>query len=66
MHKVKKLQVKKLLGQSQVALRKCQGNGSTITAGELKQPGAIDNIFHHDQGFKFLNLKANMRRYMYA
>ena len=49
--------MKKLLGQSQVALRKCQGNGSTITAGELKQPGAIDNIFHHDQGFKFLNLE---------
>ena len=52
--KTKKLQMKILLGQSQVALRKCQGNGSTITAGQLKQPGAIDNIIHHDQGFKFL------------
>ena len=28
--------MKILLGQSQVALRKCQGNGSTITAGQLK------------------------------
>ena len=52
--KTKKLQMKILLGQSQVALRKCQGSGSTITAGQLKQPGAIDNIIHHDQGYKFL------------
>ena len=52
--KTKKLQMKILLGQSQVALRKCQGRGSTITAGQLKQPGAIDNIIHHDQGYKFL------------
>ena len=52
--KTKKLQMKILLGQSQVALRKCQGCGSTITAGQLKQPGAIDNIIHYDQGYKFL------------
>ena len=51
--KTKKLQMKILLGQSQVALRKCQGNGRTITAGQLKQPGAIDNIIYHHQGFKF-------------
>ena len=30
------------------------GNSSTITAGQLKQPGALDNMIHHDQGFKFL------------
>ena len=52
--KTKKLQMKILLRQSQVALRKCQGNRGTITAGQLKQPGAIDNMIHHDQGFKFL------------
>ena len=52
--KTKKLQMKILLGQSQVALRKCQGNGSRITAGQLKQPQAIDSIIHHDQRFKFL------------
>ena len=46
--------MKILLGQSQVALRKCQGSGSTITAGQLKQPGGINNIIHHDQGYKFL------------
>ena len=43
-----------LLGQTQVALRKYQRNGSTITAGQLKQPGAIDNMIRYDQGFKFL------------
>ena len=31
--KTKKLQMKILLGQSQVALRKCQGNNGTIKAG---------------------------------
>ena len=52
--KTKKLQMKILLGQSQIALRKCQGNRRTITAGQLKQPGAIDNMIHHNEGFKFL------------
>ena len=52
--KTKKLQMKILLGQSQVALRECQGNRRTITAGQLKQPGAIDNMIHHNEGFKFL------------
>jgi hypothetical protein len=52
--KTKKLQMKILLGQSQVALRKCQRNSNTITAGQLKQPGALDNMIHQDQGFKFL------------
>ena len=42
--KTKKLQMKILLGQSQVALRKCQGNGGTVTVGQLKRPGAIDNM----------------------
>ena len=36
--------MKILLGQSQVALRKCQGNGGTVTVGQLKRPGAIDNM----------------------
>ena len=52
--KTKKLQMKILLGQSQVALRKCQGNRRTITDGQLKQPGAINNMIHHNEGFKFL------------
>ena len=52
--KTKKLQMKILLGQSQVALRKCQRNSRTIMAGQLKRPGAIDNMIHHDQGLKFL------------
>ena len=46
--------MKNLLGQSQIALRKCQDNRRTITAGQLKQPGAIDNKIHHNEGFKFL------------
>ena len=52
--KTKKLQMKILLGQSWIALRKCQRSNRTITAGQLKQPGAIDNMIQHDEGFKFL------------
>ena len=46
--------MKILLGQSQIASRECQGNRHTITAGQLKQPGAIDNMIYHNEGFKFL------------
>ena len=52
--KTKKLQMKILLGQSQVALQKCQQNTGTITAGQQKQPGAIDSMIKCDQGYKFL------------
>ena len=52
--KTKKLQMKILLVQSQVALRKCQGNNGSIKAGQLKQQGAIEKLIHHDEGFKFL------------
>ena len=52
--KAKKLQMKILLGQAQVALRKCKGNNKSMTAGQLKQTGAIDRLIRHDEGFKFL------------
>ena len=52
--KTKKLQMKILLGKSQVALRKCQGSNRTMKAGQLKQQGALDRLIHYDEGFKFL------------
>ena len=52
--KAKKLQMKILLGKSQVALRKCKGNSRTLNAAQLKQEGAIENLIHHDEGFQFL------------
>lgn len=52
--KTKKLQMKILLGKSQVALRKCHRNSRSIKAGQLKQQGAIEKLIHHDEGFKFL------------
>ena len=52
--KAKKLQMKTLLGKSQVALRKCRGSNGTMKAGQLKQQGALDRLIHHDKGFKFL------------
>ena len=52
--KTKKLQMKILLGQSQVALRKCKGNNRSIKVGELKQTGALEKLVRQDEGFKFL------------
>jgi len=52
--KTKKLQMKILLGKSQIALRKCKGNNRNLTAGHLKQQGALERLVHLDEGYKFL------------
>ena len=52
--KTKKLQMKILLGKSQIALRKCKQGNQTITAGQLKQQGGLERLIHHDEGYKFL------------
>ena len=52
--KAKKLQMKILLGKSQVALRKCKGNSRSLNAGQLKTEGAIERLIHLDEGFQFL------------
>ena len=52
--KAKKLQMKLLLGKSQVALRKCKGNNKSLSAAQLKHEGAIEKLIHHDEGFQFL------------
>ena len=43
-----------LLGQSQVALRKCKHGNRTITAGQLKTPEGLVNLISHDESYKFL------------
>lgn len=52
--KAKKLQMKIVLGKSQIALRKCQGNNKSMKAGQLKCQGALEKLIHHDEGFNFL------------
>ena len=52
--KTKKLQMKILLGKSQVALRKCKGNSRCLTAGQLKLKGTLERLVHLDEGHKFL------------
>ena len=52
--KTKKLQMKILLGKSQIALRKCKGKNRSLTAGQLKQKGVLERLVHLDEGFKFL------------
>ena len=54
-YKAKTLQLKILLGKSHVALRKCKGNDRNITAGQIKQQGALNRLIQHDEGYKFLN-----------
>ena len=52
--KTKKLQMKILLGKSQIALRKCKGNNRFLTAGQLKQPSTLERLVHLDEGYRFL------------
>ena len=51
--KTKKLQMKILLGKSQIALRKCKSNTTALNAGVLKQQGAVERLIHLHEGFKF-------------
>lgn len=54
-YKTKKLQMKILLGKSNVSLRKYKGGKKiSLKAGNLKQEGALERFIHHDEGFKFL------------
>ena len=50
--KTKKLQMKILLGKSEIAFRKCKGNSRSITAGQLKHEGCLESLIHHDKGYK--------------
>ena len=52
--KTEKLQMKILLGKSQIALRKTKRNNICLTDGQLKQHGSLERIIHLDEGFKFL------------
>ena len=52
-YKTKKLQMKIILGKSQIALRKCKGNRS-LNAGRLKQQETLESLIRHNEGFKFL------------
>ena len=46
--KTKKLQIKILLGKSQIALRKCKGNNRCLTDGQLKQKCTLERLVHFD------------------
>ena len=46
--------MKLLLEKSQIALSKCKGNNSLLTAGQLKQQGSLEKLIHHDEGYKLL------------
>ena len=52
--KLKKLQLKIVLGKCQVALRKHKSRGRSLTAGDLKKEGALDKLVHLDEGYRFL------------
>ena len=52
--KVKKLQMKILLGKCQVVLRKHKTKGRKLTAGELKKEGALEKLCHANDRYRFL------------
>jgi hypothetical protein len=46
--------MKLLLGQSQIAFRKCKLENRTLNAGQLKTPEGLESLICHDEGHKFL------------
>ena len=54
-YKTKELQMKILVGKSNIALRKCKANSRNLTAHQLKQEGATEKLMRYDEGFKFLS-----------
>ena len=52
--KAKKLQMKFLIGQSQIALRKNKMGNRILTAGVLKSTEGLQSLINHDDGFRFL------------
>ena len=57
--KAKKLQMKLLLGQSQIALRKCKLGNGTLNAGQLKTPEGLESLIRHDEGYKLLRAEVH-------
>ena len=53
--KAKKLQMKFLIGQSQIALRKNKLGNRTLTAGGLNTPEGLQSLINHDDGIRFLS-----------
>ena len=47
-------EMKILIGQSQIALRKNKMANRTLTAGELKTQEGLQSLINHDDGFRFL------------
>ena len=52
--KAKKHQMKFLIGQSQIVLRKNKMVNRTLTAGVLKTTEGLQSLINHDDGFRFL------------
>ena len=65
--------MKILLGNPQVALRKCYANNKALKAGDLKRDGGLESLLHYVEGYKFpKNLRAspgyfeNAKRVLFA
>ena len=51
--KTKKLQMKQLIDQTQIVMRKCKTKGKSLTAKDVKGEGAKDYV-HTDKAYKFM------------
>ena len=54
--KAKKLQMKFLIGQSQIALRKNRAGNRALTVGVLRTPESLQNLISHDDGYRCLKI----------
>ena len=54
--KTKKLHMKMMLGEVQIAMRKCKCKDLSLKAWSLKDPVMINNVVFKDIGYEFLNI----------
>ncbi|XP_076461676.1 uncharacterized protein LOC143294132 [Babylonia areolata] len=52
--KLKKLQMLQIRDLATTALRKVKGSKKAYTAGQLKKEGAVEDLLHHDEGYRVL------------
>ena len=64
--KLKKLQMKQLKDKVSLAVRKCQTKGKKLTAGELRDPGGMDQLVKLDEGYYVLKTLRGSPPYLEA
>ena len=59
-YKLKELQIRQIQGSASLSLCKCETEGKTYTAGDLKSENSVNKLINLDEGFRvFRNLRGS-------